>query len=71
MEQPTKIPKAVQKAIHKWAKAHPSKVAFGKTGVSREVPLLPKLAWDSLNGCYYFTANGIYYGVELDGYIHT
>jgi len=65
MEQPTKIPKAVQKAIH------PSKVAFGKTGVSREVPLLPKLAWDSINGCYYFTANGIYYGVELDGCIHT
>lgn len=29
------------------------------------------LRWDSLNGCWFYTLNGMYLGVEPDGYIHS
>ncbi len=29
------------------------------------------LRWDSLNKCWFYTRNGIFFGVEEDGYIHT
>lgn len=33
--------------------------------------ILLDLQWDSLNGCFSFVRDGVYYGVEKDGYIHT
>ena len=29
------------------------------------------LRWDGLNGCWFYTLNGMYLGVEQDGYIHS
>lgn len=29
------------------------------------------LRWDGLNGCWFYTLNGMYLGVEPDGYIHS
>ena len=57
MEKPTQIPEAVKVALERWAKFHKHSI--------------PELSWDGLMGCYYFVANGIFHGVELDGHIHT
>jgi hypothetical protein len=33
--------------------------------------ILQELHWDGLMGCYGFTRDAIFYGCEVDGYIHT
>lgn len=71
MQKPDKIPEAVHAALRAWAKAHPSRVQHSLTGEERTVPWVPFVSWDSMNGCYFFEANGMYHGVELDGHIHT
>lgn len=71
MRQPESIPQAVKDGVQRWARAHPRLVQAVEGGEQRELPFPPKLSWDSLNGCYFFWASGMYHGVELDGYVHT
>lgn len=33
--------------------------------------ILKHVKWDNLNGCWYVTFQGMFYGIEKDGYIHT
>ncbi len=33
--------------------------------------ILSSLAYSETMGCYYFWYSGVFYGVELDGYVHT
>lgn len=61
MEQPKAIPIDVILAIRRKYEPH--------TAISNDV--IRTLQWDSLNGCYYFIRDGLYHGIELDGYIHT
>ena len=46
--KPEIMPKEVEAAIIRWATFHKQD--------------LPKLSWDSLMGCYYFVANGMFHG---------
>jgi hypothetical protein len=71
MKQPDTIPQAVRDSLVRWAKQHPSKVRDTITGEESVLPMPPSVEWDGMNGCYYFIRNGMYHGVELDGYIHT
>ena len=55
MYKPEEMPKVVVEALEKWSLFHNQPI--------------PEVFW---YGQYYaFTANGIFHGVELDGYIHT
>lgn len=60
-KRPEQIPPAVTAAIVRFSRQHNSVSAA----------ILETLQWDAINGCYYFTINGMYHGVELIGYIHT
>ena len=62
MNKPAELPPAVRAAIERYASRH--------EGVNA-AELLAALAWDSICGCYYFTREGMFHGVELDGHIHT
>ena len=33
--------------------------------------ILKELKFDSIMGCFYFIRDGVFFGVEKDGYIHT
>ena len=35
------------------------------------IQILQEIAYDNMNGCYFFTRWGMYIGIEEDGYIHT
>lgn len=63
MKKPDKIPQPVLDSIDRFCKEHNlNKVNF----------LSPdNLKWDTIMGCYHFDCHGMYYGIELDGYIHT
>lgn len=70
MKKPEKVPEAVQEAIKKWAKQHPTEAeVFG--GGKKLVAVEPLLQWDSILGCYYFYSANMFHGVELNGHIHT
>ncbi len=60
------IPVPVKEAIDRYAKQH-------KLTTEEHVNLLSpaNLRWDSLNKCFFFWRNGVYHGVEVDGYLHT
>jgi hypothetical protein len=60
MKRPEVTPKEVVEAI----KNH-------HTFKSDADNLIEKLEWCSLNGCYCIVKGGIFYGIEIDGYIHT
>jgi len=61
----------VTQALQRWAKQHPTKMVDPLTGLECDVAVPPAVEWNSLGGHYFFYANGMYHGVELDGYIHT
>lgn len=58
MNQPEQLPEPVSKAFEAYKK---------RNNFSDNL----KLAWDSLNECYYFWHERVYYGIELDGYLHS
>lgn len=62
MEEPKVIPDAVQKSFNNWK---------ANWKLQRSTDRAPKLYFDTLNGYYYFVWNECYYGIELDGYLHT
>lgn len=62
MKKPELIPPAVIAGLTRYCSQHES-VSLAD--------LLEILQFDCLCGCYYFDRNGMYHGVELNGYIHT
>ena len=61
MRKPETIPQAVLDGARRWRDQHPN-----TRNDSSESP-----RWDALNGCYFFVSNGVYVGIELDGYVHS
>lgn len=59
MKQPNETPEAVTAGLKRYCEQHSID------------PKSIDLQWDSLNGCYCFTRNGMYHGIELNGYVHT
>ena len=62
METPNEIPEAVKQSFSNWRKHYK---------LQRSTDEVPILLFDNLMGCYYFWYNKIFYGIELDGYLHT
>lgn len=60
--EPEQIPDAVLKSFEQWKSHYQCR---------RSTDAIPKLMFDNLLGCYYFTYHEIFYGIELDGYLHT
>lgn len=56
--QPVYLPEVVVKALRRKYGAESDSIAV-------------RLLWDGLMKCWTYTHNGIFYGVEEDGYIHT
>jgi hypothetical protein len=57
MNKPEVMPAAVAMSLTNWA--------------HKKETTEPKVEWDAFDRCYYFVYNGMHYGVELDGHIHT
>ena len=60
MQQPDQIPEQVKAGIERYNQRHEG------ANVTLE-----ELVWYGTMGCYGFTRNGMFHGVELDGHIHT
>ena len=73
--RPLEVPEAVHRAMCAWAAAHPNAMHHdcdNRGGACLQCQRgYPELEWDYTMGCYYFVRNGMFHGVEVDGYIHT
>ena len=65
MRKPDTIPPAVREAIERHNAQHDYHARRERNVVCDD------LKWDTIMGCYFFTRGAMFYGVELDGYIHT
>jgi hypothetical protein len=57
MNEPNTVPEIVEDTLKKWSVFHKCD--------------MPLLKWDDMLGCYTFWHRGVFYGVELDGHMHT
>ncbi len=64
MVRPEIMRDCVREALERHANRH-------KMTEEQKEALIRDIEWDTIMGCYYFVQGGMYYGLEINGYLHT
>jgi hypothetical protein len=67
MKQPETMPEPVKAGVERYARQHQG----DDDGGPNAAELVAALKFDPMMGCYFFIRHGVFFGVELDGHVHT